>query len=54
MFLSFSPWSATLAGFCILLVYFEGTVFGASSSHLIYILLSIKKKKNFCESKEIR
>ena len=42
MFLFFPPRSVSLGYFCILPVYFEGTVFGASSSRLIYILLAIK------------
>ena len=44
MFLFFPPRSVSLGYFCILPVYFEGTVFGASFSRLIYILLSIKNK----------
>ena len=33
-------------------LYFKGTVFGASSSCLKYILLSIKKKKNFSQGEQ--
>ena len=43
MFLSFPHWIATLGYFCILPICSEGTVFCASCSRLIYIILSIKK-----------
>ena len=39
------PVGVSLGYFCILPVYFVSTVFGVSSSLLIYILLSIQKKK---------
>ena len=45
LFLSLPLRFEPLGYLCILPVYFEGTVFGASFFRLIYILLSIKKKK---------
>ena len=52
LFLSLSLRFEPLGYLCILPVYFEGTVFGASFFRLIYILLSIKKKKKKNSTKD--